>query len=133
MKSLANRFFLFAATTLFLGTAAYGQTLKADVPFAFRIPGGVAPAGSYEVKLDNAGRIFFLRNAETHRSMMSLGFSLNNNPVAPVAPRMVFRCGDAGCQLSEIWSSNAGYGIHTRREKAHEYVSSIPITVVQGD
>ena len=45
MKSIANRLFLFAAAALSLGTAAYGQNiLKADIPFAFRGPGG-APSG----------------------------------------------------------------------------------------
>src|SRR5947209_2924205 len=43
MKSIANRLFLFAAAALSLGTVAYGQTtVKADVPFAFRTPGGAS-------------------------------------------------------------------------------------------
>ncbi len=135
MKSLANHFFLFAATALFLGTAAYGQTLKADVPFAFRIPGGVAAAGSYDVHFDSigSGRVVRLHNAETHRSVMSIPFSLNGNPTAASAPRMVFRCGETGCQLSEIWTGGAAYGFPVKRARAHEYVSSIPITVTQAD
>ncbi len=57
MKSIANCLFLFAAAALSLGTAAYGQnTLKADVPFAFRGPAGTAEtAGYYIVRVENNG------------------------------------------------------------------------------
>ena len=55
MKNIANRIFLFAAAALSLGIAAYGQTLKADVPFAFRAVGTPSTAGRYTVQL-NASR-----------------------------------------------------------------------------
>ncbi len=136
MKSIANRLVLFGATALFLGTAAYGQTaLKADIPFAFRIPGGVAPAGTYRVQPDfsTGSKIMRLSNYQTRRSLLSVGFSLDNNPTAATAPRLVFRCGDEGCQLSEVWTYNGGYGLPVKRVRTHEYLSSIPLTVSHGD
>ena len=40
MKSITNRLFVFAATAVFLGTTAFGQTtMRADVPFAFHVTG----------------------------------------------------------------------------------------------
>ena len=55
MKNIANRILLFAAAALSLGTAAYGQTLKADVPFAFRAVGTPSTAGRCTVQLKNNG------------------------------------------------------------------------------
>ena len=56
MKSITNRLFVFAATAVFLGTTAFGQTtMRADVPFAFHVPGGGVDAGNYLIHLDNGG------------------------------------------------------------------------------
>jgi hypothetical protein len=132
MKSIANRLFVVVAVALSLGTFAYGQTtLKADVPFAFAVPGGPAQAGQYTVEIkDLAGsKIVQISSNETGRSVLALPHRL----VAPVngviAPRLVFRCGEEGCHLSEIWTLNGGYSIPAGHGRNPEYLASIPLTV----
>jgi hypothetical protein len=126
MKSIANRLFLFAAAALSVGTVAYGQTtVIADVPFAFRAPGGVSSAGHYTVRFEN--NIVQLSNRETRRSTLTVGSRLSGNRTAASSPRMVFRCGAAGCQLSEIWTTNGGYSIPVHHVQEPEYTASIPL------
>jgi hypothetical protein len=67
MKSITNRIFVFAAFALSLGTFAYGQTtLKANVPFAFAVPGGPAQAGQYTIQIENGagGKVVHISNLD---------------------------------------------------------------------
>jgi hypothetical protein len=138
MKSIANCLFLFAAAALSLGTAAYGQnTLKADVPFAFRGPAGTAEtAGYYIVRVENngSGYVAQIRDRDTGRGVVSLTNQLYNNKVgAAIAARLVFRCIEgAGCQLSEIWTPNGGFSVPVKHFRDAEYVTSIPL-IAAGD
>ncbi len=137
MKSLTNRFFLFASTALFLGTTAFGQTtMKADVPFAFNIPGGAGEAsGNYVINVDANGgtKVLRLYNVDTHHSTLAITFAAGGGPGEKVDPRLVFRCGNEGCALSEIWTLNGGYTVAHGRVKAHEYLASIPLIIHQGN
>jgi hypothetical protein len=136
MKSIANRLFLFTAAALSLGTAAYGQNiLKADVPFAFRGPSGTATAGHYIVRVENngSGYIAQIQDRGTGRGVFSLANQLYNKGGAAIAPRLVFRCTEeAGCQLSEIWTRDGGFGVRVKHVRDPEYVTSIPL-VAAGD
>jgi hypothetical protein len=135
MKSIANRLFLFAAAALSLGTLAYGQTsVKADVPFAFRTPSGVSSAGHYTIQFDTVGggKIAHFSNRETRQSVMALGYRLSSSATAAIAPRLVFRCGAAGCQLSEIWTATGGFGVPVHQVRDPEYTASIPLDVIQN-
>jgi hypothetical protein len=134
MKSIANRLFLFAAAALSLGTVAYGQTtLKADVPFAFRMPGGPTAAGHYTVQLQSSGsgKIVVINNRQTRRSALSISNRLGGNAKA-IAPRLVFRCAESGCQLSEVWTPDGGYSLPVSHVHDPEYTASIPLTMFQN-
>jgi hypothetical protein len=136
MKSITNRLFAFAATAVFLGTTAFGQTtMRADVPFAFHVPGGGVDAGNYLIHLENGGiaKIVTIYNYDTHRSALAATFRLDAKPGEAIRPRLVFRCGDTGCALSEVWTVDGGYGIPQGKPGAHEYLASIPLTVRQGN
>jgi hypothetical protein len=94
MKSIANRLFVVAAVALSLGTFAYGQTtLRADVPFAFAVPGGPAQAGQYTVQINDfaGGKIVQISNRETGRSVVTLPHRLADPVNGVIAPRLVFR------------------------------------------
>jgi hypothetical protein len=135
MKSITNGLFLFAAAALSLGTVAYGQTtLKANVPFAFRTAAGPAAAGRYTVQLrDNSGAtIVQISNRETGRNVLSLTYRVDVKANKAIAPHLVFRCGEAGCQLSEIWTPAGGYGIPVRHMREPEYVASIRLVESQN-
>jgi hypothetical protein len=137
MKSLTNRFFLFAASAVFFGTTAFGQTtMKADVPFAFSIPGGAGEAaGNYVINLDthNTGKVLRLYNFDTHHGTLAITYSAGGGPRQNVEPRLVFRCGDEGCALSEVWTANGGYALAHGKIRPHQYLASIPLTIQQGN
>jgi hypothetical protein len=136
MKSIANRLFLFAAATLSLGTAAYGQNLmKADVPFAFHGPAGTGPAGHYIVRVESngGGYVAQIRDRVTGKGAFSLAIPMDSKGGAAVEPHLVFRCAEgAGCQLSEIWTLTGGFSVPVKHVRNPEYVASIPLTVA-GD
>jgi hypothetical protein len=136
MKSITNRLFLFAATAMFLGTTAFGQTtLKADIPFAFHVPGGGVSGGKLSIQLRNAGngKIANLYNYNSHSSALAVTYKLWTKSGEAAQPRLVFRCGDNGCMLSEIWTLDGGYGVPQGKPGAHEYLTSIPLAEKQGN
>jgi hypothetical protein len=137
MKSITNRFFLFAASAVFFGTTAFGQTtMKADVPFAFSIRGGAGEAaGNYVINLDSNGgtKVLRLYNADTHHSAVAITFGAGGGPLEKVDPRLVFRCNDAGCALSEVWTLNGGYALAHGKTRSHEYLASIPLIINRGN
>jgi hypothetical protein len=136
MKSIINRLFVFAATAVFLGTTAFGQTtLRADVPFAFHVPGGGVDAGNYVIHLENGGigKLVTVYNNGSHRSALAVTFQLNAKPGEAIQPRLVFRCGDTGCALSEVWTLDGGYGVPQGKPGAHEYLASVPLTAQHGN
>ena len=136
MKSITNRLFVFAATAVFLGTTAFGQTtMRADVPFAFHVTNGGVDAGNYLIQLENGGigKIVSVYNHDSHRSVLAVTFQLSAKPGEAIRPRLVFRCGDTGCALSEVWTPNGGYGVPQGKPGAHQYLASIPLTAQQGN
>ena len=141
MKTITNRLFVFAATAVFFGTTfgqttAFGQTtMRADVPFAFRISGGGVDAGNYLIQLENGGtgKLVTVYNRGSHHAALAVTFQLAAKPGEAIRPRLVFRCGDAGCALSEVWTTDGGYGVTQGKPRPHEYLASIPLTVLRGN
>jgi len=104
MKSRLNSLLIAAAGLTLSAAAAYGQTtVVANVPFSFRTPAGMQPAGQYQIApATNDGSIAVLKNMETGRSTLTGIGSPNGNPNDKTA-RLVFRCGsESGCALSEV-------------------------------
>lgn len=56
---------ILTVTLVFAAGSAYGQTLKADIPFNFNVGKKVFPAGIYYVIPGNHGQTLTLRNVET--------------------------------------------------------------------
>ena len=134
MKSIANRLFLFAAAALSLGTAAYGQDiLTANIPFAFRASTGSVSAGHYTVRIVNNGSGYLaqVRDSATGRGVISFTNRLGNGSAA-IAPHLVFRCAETGCQLSEIWTLTGGFSVPVKHLREREYLASVPLAAA-GD
>jgi hypothetical protein len=87
--------------------------------------------GSYEVRLEDTGTgpIAHIFDRARGRSVMSLANRLNTQADANIKPRLVFRCAETVCQLAEIWTLDAGYGLPVRHVREPEYIASIPLTV----
>jgi hypothetical protein len=140
MKSFTNRLVVFAASAVVLGTMAYGQTMKAEIPFAFRTTNASLPAGTYTIdRLSGAGfaNMLHLYNTESHRSVVTVSTPLDAYRRAAEKPSMVFSCGGQGCVLREIKTSSGSYSYPASPKSArdHEAVSTIeiPLTTRNGD
>jgi hypothetical protein len=140
MKSFTNRLAAFAASAVVLGSMAYGQTMKAEIPFAFRTANASLPAGNYIIdRVPGTGITNTLRlyNTELRRSVVAVSAPLNMYRGAAERPSMVFACGDRGCTLREIKTSNGSYSYPEWRksERDNETVSliQVPLTLRNGD
>jgi len=132
MKIIANRIFRCAAGALLLSASAFAQgSLTADIPFAFHANKTNFPAGSYRVDADTTHGgvpVIVLRNKSDQSKAMALGTPLGA-PANNRAPRLVFRCGDSGCDLRQVWTPEAGYSYPTHaRDHADDRLASIPLT-----
>ncbi len=121
MTTVINRTLILAAAAMTLGmTAASAQTntrFKAEIPFAFQIGNQSYDAGSYDatVGVSTGGfRTLLIRAAGSSGSKLAM----STGSLSPVAahreltgPKMVFRCGDSACVLTQVWPGNAPEGL----------------------
>jgi hypothetical protein len=98
-----------AAMAMTAGMACAQTTLKADIPFAFRVGNKVMPAGTYSVArvASNGARIFNIQGSDDR--VMSLALSQStaakewrNDGQA----RLAFECA-ASCTLRQVWTGGA--------------------------
>ena len=122
MKSITNRLFLVCGHCGVLRNhSLWPNHIKANVPFAFSIPGGASDAaGNYVINLDthSGGKVVRLYNADTHQAAVAITFSAGGGPVEQSNPRLVFRCGDEGCALSEVWTAERRLRAHAGENQA---------------
>ena len=104
MKTFINRFALLAAGALVLGTTtAWGQTLKAQIPFAFQTSHKVLAAGEYTVTENrnmSGSNVATLRSVANGKTVFALAMAVENH--ATGAPAVTFYCGKDGCRLGSI-------------------------------
>jgi len=137
MKNITNRFMLCAAGALLMSGAAWAQNLMtADVPFAFQFGGVSLPAGHYKIDdLRSPGsiKVVTIQNNETKKASMSIGIPESAGRTTVGNPRLVFRCGDSGCALQQVWLPDAAYSYSVPKATGHQYSASIALTRVQAD
>jgi len=102
----------FATAVLAVATsAATAQTLRADIPFSFRLGNELYPAGTYQVTVRDANTRIFLLNFESRRTGVAIPLASgdasrqwrdNGSPV------MAFECGVGRCQLTRMWTGETG-------------------------
>ena len=138
MTTFAN-FVLASAALLVSSGALSAQTVgKADVPFAFRIPGGSLPAGKYVIHTQAAGMNIAKITAEDARK--SVLVPTPSNLTAPYAARegksrLVFSCVADDCALAEIWLGSDGQSVPTRQRRHHagnERLAMISVNMGHG-
>ncbi len=139
MKSFTNRLAVFAASAVLLGTMAYGQTMKAEIPFAFHTANATLPAGTYTINrvasasVTNAMRLY---DPATHRSVLAVSLPVDRFQAAEGNPSVVFACGEQGCTLRAIKMSNGTYSYpaaHKTRDRETLSLIEIPLTPRNGD
>ena len=103
MKNLTKNMTIAAAALMVAAGVAGAQTIKAEVPFGFRVAGTVMPAGSYRVNANTGGiAVFQLTNEDTHRSTLTLPYAHNNQKPGDAVASLTFECAGANCALVRV-------------------------------
>jgi hypothetical protein len=135
MKNFTKWMMAAAAMAVVAGSAS-AQTLKADVPFAFRTAADRLEAGSYHLRVASNG-IVYLRNEDTHKITlarvarpMDLTKEWKNTPDAP---RLAFECAGSDCALLAIYAGdhNPALGFEGLKGHREAQIAMVPITVAK--
>lgn len=130
MKNLTTKLMIAAAVMAVAAGAASAQTMKADVPFAFRTANGTLEAGTYTVSIDRAAGTVHIYQAHGNENAFLL-------PLARIgtdrqsAAKLVFSCGADHCTLVQIWSGpySAAYEFARPKTDRDEETSLVAIAV----
>ena len=141
MKTIANRFFVLAASAVAFGTVAFGQVkLTADIPFAFHTAVGSLPAGKYEFnRSTGAGgaSTVMIRSTATWKSYFVGNGNRNDFVRATNSPNIEFVCGKNDCTLRAVRTGQGSIEYAApRKSKDPEKslaVISIPLKTLSTD
>ena len=83
------------------GATAHAQSLRADVPFEFKVGDQTMPAGSYKVtRLKSESTTVSYKVVGSGKSAIRQAKTIEPDSSQP--PRMTFNCGPGGCALTEL-------------------------------
>jgi len=128
MKNLTTKLMIAAAVMAVGASAASAQSMKTDVPFAFRTATGTLAAGAYEVSMDNSKRIVLIRRVDGTKSVLLLP-TTSLTAGTKTGAKLVFSCGVSHCTLVQIWSGpqSAAYEFHRPKPDRDEEASLVAI------
>jgi hypothetical protein len=108
MKSMTTKLMVTAAAMLTAGLAS-AQSVKAQVPFAFRAAGAVMPAGVYRVTthVSSSPHLVYVENERSLRSVVLVPQQPLSAKPGSTEARLVFRCEGEDCSLTQIWAGGA--------------------------
>jgi len=137
MKSLTNKLMVAAAAIAAVAGVASAQSMRAEVPFSFRVAGTVMPAGSYVVSggYNQTGiPIFRLLNMGAHGSVLVKPLVQHDGGKQYTEAKLVFRCGTGKCALAQIWTGSGigAFDLHTPKSSREE-AALITIAATKGD
>jgi hypothetical protein len=122
------------------GTAS-AQTVKAEIPFAFRVGSQVMRPGAYRIQLRSVGAgtpVLSVANFDVKRTVMLL--PANHDVVARDwaaggVPKLRFTCDEAACTISSIWMGEGDeFHFRTPRGKNGEpHVAEIILRAERAD
>jgi hypothetical protein len=104
MKNLTTKMTIAAAALMVAAGVAGAQTIKAEVPFGFRVAGTVMPAGSYRVDANTSAGIavFRLTNEDTQHSIMTLPYGNSIQKKGETPASLTFECSGSNCALVSV-------------------------------
>src|SRR5438046_1897465 len=106
MKRIIIRLSFAAAVAAVAAGVASAQSMKADIPFSFRLGGQIYAAGSYSFGVEGVSPRLQIRNSDTRRGGMQLA-SYIGDPAKEWResgkPVLAFECGLGHCQLVQMW------------------------------
>jgi hypothetical protein len=114
MKNFTTKLMIAAAVMAVATGAASAQTMKADVPFAFRTVNGTMAAGAYTVSINRESGIVRIYTADGTKSTFLLPVSRIGTGKESEA-KLVFSCGTSHCALVQVWSGfdSPAYQFHS--------------------
>lgn len=118
-----------AAAILMTGAAMAQSPMTANVPFNFQFGGVNLPAGEYRVNTSRALEtgIVLIQNDSTKQAVARIGVA-GSPREANYSPKLVFRCGDGGCVLSQVWSPESESQFSVPKSLKAQYSASIALT-----
>jgi hypothetical protein len=98
-----------AAAFLITGATASAETLTANIPFAFHVPGAQLPAGKYMMTRASYPNFdaWYFRNTDSTRSHL-VASPIRKSTGRMSESRVSFRCAQDQCELTEIQSAVQG-------------------------
>jgi len=107
MKTLTNSLMIAAVAMAAVAGEAKAQSMKVEVPFSFQVSGKTMAPGSYLVSTrTNSGiPMFRLLNTDSRTPVLAMA-SQTRDQSGPA--KLVFRCGEGGCALAQVWTGTAG-------------------------
>jgi hypothetical protein len=138
MKSLTTKVMLAAAALALATGIASAQSMKADIPFTFRVSGMVMTAGTYEVSLvSHSGGAPTLRiwNADRHESVLAIP-AARMEAMTEGNAKLVFQCGASRCSLIQVWNGTpSGYMFNAPKMGKDEerFLAVIPLRQDKGE
>ena len=124
-----------AALAVAAGTAS-AQTMKAEIPFAFRVGNKVMQPGEYRITMTSGSTpILNLLNIERHQSALLSTAYLNDVPkqwAAAGLPKLAFLCGEGPCTVSQVWTG-VGYALGFRSPRGKNGEPHIAEIVLRRD
>jgi hypothetical protein len=125
MKRLAIHISLAVAALAVAAGTVSAQTMKAEIPFAFRVGNKVMQPGEYSVTVMSGGTpLLRLVNIERQQAAILATAYMKDVPkqwAAAGLPKLAFLCGEGPCTVSQAWTG-AGYALtfHSPRGKNGE-------------
>jgi hypothetical protein len=108
MTNFTTKMMIAATTVLVAATCASAQTLKADIPFNFRVSEKVLPAGTYKISdlaVLTGSKIFRISGPENTVLAISRGASdVDRSWQAKGLPTLSFECVESRCSLVKLWT-----------------------------
>jgi hypothetical protein len=107
MTRTTTRMMIAAAALAVAAGVASAQSMKAEIPFAFRFGNELYPAGTYSVEVQNANTMVYLINREARRSGILVPLPAADPSKewrTSGAPMLAFECGLGRCQLTQVWA-----------------------------
>ena len=132
MRSFASWMIAAAALAAAAGGAS-AQTLKAEVPYTFRVGKATMPPGSYDIMIGQNGVVSF-SNREAKRSATVIA-EASEDPkkewLKSGEPRMALECAENVCAIARLWAAddNPAIRFHGLKTNAEMHMAFVPLTV----
>ena len=119
MKNVVARLVVVGCALAGAGLYAQGNSVSADVPFAFYMGNKAMPQGNYRVTHMNG--IVTVRSKAASNSLATLEIAGTKNEEPP---RLVFTCYGDTCFLKQIWGGYTSQGIALSASKREKELAS---------